>query len=63
MTIIVLGVQQLMLWIHLSFPLLTIAKIQLRIRTGKKHPKIKLQHLQKIRIWTFGSLLHQINSF
>ena len=35
---------------------------QLRILTGKKHPKIKLQRLQKIRIWTFGSLVHQINS-
>ena len=31
--------------------------------TGKKHPKIKLQRLLKIRIWTFGSLVHQINSF
>ena len=30
---------------------------------GKKHPKIKLQRLQKIRIWTLGSLVHQINSF
>ena len=30
---------------------------------GKKHPKIKLQRLPKIRIWTFGSLVHQINSF
>ena len=35
----------------------------LRILTGKKHPKIKLQRLRKIRILTFGSLLHQINSF
>ena len=35
----------------------------LRIPTGKKHPKIKLQLLRKIRILTFGSLLHQINSF
>ena len=35
----------------------------LRILIGKKHPKIKLQHLRKIRIWTFGSLLHQVNSF
>ena len=32
----------------------------LRILTGKKHPKIKLQHLRKIRIWTFGSLVDQI---
>ena len=35
----------------------------LRILTSKKHPKIKLQRLRKIRIWTFGSLIHQINSF
>ena len=25
----------------------------LRILTGKKHPKIKLQRLRKIRKWTF----------
>ena len=36
---------------------------KLRILTGKKHPKIKLQRLRKIRIWTFGLLVHQINSF
>ena len=35
----------------------------LRILTGKKHPKLKLQRLRKIWIWTFGSLAHQINSF
>ena len=35
----------------------------LRILTGKKHPKIKPQRLQKIRILTFGLLVHQINSF
>ena len=35
----------------------------LRILTGKRHPKIKLQRLRKIQIWTFGSLVHQINSF
>ena len=35
----------------------------LRILTGKKHPKITLQHLRKIRIWTFGLSVHQINSF
>ena len=29
----------------------------------KKHPKIKLKRLQKMRISTFGSLVHQINSF
>ena len=36
---------------------------RLRILTGKKHPKIKLQRLRKILILTFGSLVHQINSF
>ena len=36
---------------------------RLRILTGKKHPKIKLQRLRKIRLWTFGSLVHQINYF
>ena len=34
----------------------------LRILTGKKHPEIKLQRLQKRRIWTFGLLVHKINS-
>ena len=29
----------------------------------EKHPKVKLQRLRKIRIWTFESLVHQINSF
>ena len=35
----------------------------LGILTQKKHPKTKLQCLRKIQRWTFGSLLHQINSF
>ena len=35
----------------------------LRIATGKKHPKIKLQRLRKTRILIFGSLVHQNNSF
>ena len=35
----------------------------LRILTGKKDPKIKLHRLRKIRIRTFGSMVHQINSF
>ena len=34
----------------------------LRILTGKMHCQIKLQLLQKVRKWAFGSLLHQINS-
>ena len=37
--------------------------VPLRILTGKKHPKIKLQRLRKIRILTFGSLVDQINYF
>ena len=37
--------------------------LPLRIPTGKKHPKIKLKCLRKIRILTFGSLVHEINSF
>ena len=37
--------------------------LKLRILAWKKHPKTKLQRLQKIRIRTFGSLVHQINSF
>ena len=36
---------------------------ELNILTGKKYPKINLQRLRKIRIQTFGSLVHQINSF
>ena len=35
----------------------------LRILTERKHPEIKLQRLRKVRIWTFGLLVHQINSF
>ena len=34
----------------------------LRILTGKKQRQVKLQRLQKVRIWAFGSLVHQINS-
>ena len=33
----------------------------LRILTEKKHRQIKLQCLQKVRIWAFGSLVHEIN--
>ena len=32
--------------------------LSLRILKVKKHPQIKLQRLQKIRILTFGSLVH-----
>ena len=28
----------------------------------KKHPQIKLQRFQQVRIWTIGWLVHQINS-
>ena len=34
----------------------------LRILTGKKHRQIKLQRLQKVQIWSYWSLVHQINS-
>ena len=34
----------------------------LRILAGKKYHQIKLQHLQKVQIWAFGLLVHQINS-
>ena len=30
--------------------------------TGIKHHQIKLQRLQKVGIWAFGLLVHQINS-
>ena len=40
-----------------------MARSGLRILTWKKHPKIKLQRLRKIRILTFWPLVHQINSF
>ena len=33
-------------------------KIALRILTGKKHRQIKLQRLEKVRIWVFGLLVH-----
>ena len=31
------------------------------ILIGKRHPKIKAQSLQKIRIWAFGLLIHEIS--
>ena len=34
----------------------------LRILTEKKYRQIKLQRLQKVGIWAFGSLMHHINS-
>ena len=46
---------------------LEIHKIKLsnifRILAGKRHPKIKLHRIRKIRISTFGSLVRQIMSF
>ena len=36
--------------------------IFLRILTGKKNHQIKLQRLQKVKIWAFGLLVQQINS-
>ena len=37
--------------------------VLLRILTGKKHPKTKLQPLRKRRILIFGSLVHKTNFF
>ena len=34
----------------------------LRILTGNKDPQIKLNPFRKVWIWTFGWLIHQINS-
>ena len=34
----------------------------LRILTGKKYCQIEFQRLQKVWIWSFGLLAHQINS-
>ena len=36
--------------------------LALRILTGKKYRQIKLQLLQKVRIWVFGLLVHQTKS-
>ena len=47
---------------HKNWPKIQLFS-SLRILTRKKHPKIKLQRLRKIRIWSFGSLVHQINFF
>ena len=40
--------------------LFLLSCLLLRIPIGKKHHQIK--HLQKVWVWTFGSLVHQINS-
>ena len=58
-------------YIHPIFPFINPQQLQnyswknlhLRILTGKKDPQITLQRLRKVWIWTFGSLVHQINSF
>ena len=34
----------------------------LRILTGKKYRQMKLQRIQKVEIWAFGSLVYQMNS-
>ena len=33
----------------------------LRILPEKMYRQVKLLHLQKVRAWAFGSLVHQIN--
>ena len=38
--------------------LATMKGLQLRILKGEKHRQIKLQRIQKVRIWAFGSLAH-----
>ena len=35
----------------------------LRILTAKKYRQIKLQHLQKVRIWVFGLLVYETKIF
>ena len=64
------GVFLLKLWnfksTYFEENLLTAASVCsnfLRILTGKNHPQIKLQHLRKVWIWTFGFFVHQINYF
>ena len=49
--------------VEIDIPLNQFSLDLLRILTGKKHPKIKLQRLLKIRIWTFESLVYQTNTF
>ena len=38
--------------------LLQLKNFMLRILIGKKHRQIKLQRLEKVRIWAFGLLVH-----
>ena len=45
-----------------GFQSLTISAKHLDFKDTQKYRQIKLQHLQKVRIWGFGSLVHQINS-
>ena len=46
------------------FPFLhDIYLFMVKVLIGKKHCQIKLQRIQKLWIWSFGSLVHQINSF
>ena len=44
-------------WVKHSFSL----RISLTILTGKKQRQIELQRLQRVWIWTFRLLVHQIN--
>ena len=34
---------------------------KIRILKGKKHCQMKLQRLEKVRVWAFGLLVHQIS--
>ena len=49
------------LWL-IEWKLIGEQQISLRILTGKKHPQMNLQRLQKVQIWAFGLLVQQINS-
>ena len=45
-----------------SFSHLDFIRDRYSQRQGKKYRQIKLQRLQTVGIWTFRSLVHQINS-
>ena len=49
-------------YIVLSIPYFSCIQIDFKDTHRKKHPNVKLQHFRKVWIWTFGSLVHQIDS-
>ena len=46
----------------LNIPYFGHIQIDFKDTHKKKHPKVKLQRSRKVWIWTFGWLLHQMNS-